>query len=80
MECSGACEVAGVATSEAVLAERPPVEAPAPRLFEPGGGTLEDVVLDVWEDLCAEGRAACPVCRGSMVRAGGCESCGAELS
>jgi hypothetical protein len=36
--------------------------------------------LDVWEDLCAEGHAACPVCRGSMVRGGGCESCGAELS
>jgi hypothetical protein len=72
--------VGAVATRDRVLAERPPVEAPAPRLFESGGVTLEDVVLDLWEDLRAEGRASCPVCGGSMARASGCEFCGAELS
>ena len=53
-----------------------------PRLFEPGGATLEDVVLHVWEDLAAEGRAVCPVCRGSMSPSadGGCRACGSELS
>ena len=71
--------VAAVATSEPALAERPPAEAPATRLFEPGGVTLEDVVLELWEDLGAQGRVACPVCGGSMIRAGGCESCGTEL-
>lgn len=69
-----------VATREPTLAERPPAEAPAPRLFEPGGVTLEDVVLGAWEELVVEGRAECPVCGASMARTGGCESCGAELS
>jgi hypothetical protein len=72
--------MAAVATEERALAERPPTEAAEPKLFEPGGATLEDVVLGLWEDLCAEGRAPCPVCGGSMARAGGCDSCGAELS
>ena len=72
--------VAAVATSEPALAEPPPAEAPAPRLFEPGGSTLEDVVLGVWEDLIAEGRAECPVCGGLMSAASGCRSCGTELS
>jgi hypothetical protein len=71
--------VAAAVATEAALAERPPTEAPAPRLFEPGGSTLEDIVLGVWEDLATIGRAECPVCGGSMGRASGCESCGAEL-
>ncbi len=70
--------VVAVAT-ESALTERPPTEAPAPRLFEPGGSTLEDTVLGVWEDLVTIGRAECPVCGGSMDRTAGCESCGAEL-
>jgi hypothetical protein len=50
------------------------------RLFEPPGSTLEDVILGAWEDLVAGGPAECPVCRGRMRVAGGCESCGADLS
>ncbi|MGH2925192.1 MAG: hypothetical protein ACRDK1_04385 [Solirubrobacterales bacterium] len=42
--------------------------------------TLEDVVLDVWEDLATIGRAECPVCGGSMGRGAGCDSCGADLA
>ncbi|MGH2963558.1 MAG: hypothetical protein ACRDL3_15415, partial [Solirubrobacterales bacterium] len=38
----------------------------AERLFEPGGLTLEDVVLGAWEALVADGRAECPVCGGAM--------------
>jgi hypothetical protein len=72
--------VSAVATREPAVAERPPAKAPEPRLFEPGGSTLEDVVLGLWEELVAEGRAECPVCGGSITPAAGCESCGAELS
>ncbi len=76
----------------AALATRPDVSAELPRageasspgarstLFEPGGTTLEDSILGVWEDLVADGRAQCPVCAGAMDVAGGCEGCGAELS
>jgi hypothetical protein len=52
----------------------------AMRLFEPSGSTLEDVILGAWEDLAAGGPAECPVCRGRMRTAGGCESCGSDLS
>ena len=52
----------------------------APRLFEPSGLTLEDVVLGAWEDLAAGGPAECPVCRGRLQMSGGCQSCGSELS
>lgn len=72
--------MAAVATSEPALAERLPARAPAPRLFEPGGSTLEDVVVALWDELAAEGRAECPVCGGSIAPATGCGSCGAELS
>jgi hypothetical protein len=71
--------MAAVATTEPTLTERPPTEAPVPRLFEPGGLTLEDVVLGVWEDLVTVGRAEGPVCGSSMAPTAGCESCGAEL-
>jgi hypothetical protein len=60
--------------------ERAQTERSAPRLFEPAGFTLEDLVLGVWEDLAAEGRAECPVCGSSLHAAGGCASCGADLS
>src|SRR2546423_791660 len=43
-------------------------------------GRLEDVVLGAWEDLVAGGPAECPVCGGSMRAAGGCRSCGSDLS
>ena len=47
-----------------------------------GQATLEDLVLGAWEDLAAEGRAVCPVCRDSMAPSadGGCRGCGSELS
>jgi len=50
------------------------------RLFQPQGLTLEDVVLGAWEDLVAGGPAECPVCGGQMRTAGGCNSCGSDLS
>ena len=50
------------------------------QLFEPGGPTLEDVVLGAWEELVADGRAECPVCGSAMSLLTGCEGCGAELS
>jgi hypothetical protein len=49
------------------------------RLFEPHGTTLEDAVLELWEDLVAGRDAVCPVCSGSMSMIG-CSSCGSELS
>jgi hypothetical protein len=72
--------MAAVATREPVLAERPPARAPEERLFEPGGLTLEDAVLGLWDELVTSGRAECPVCGGSIAPSAGCESCGAELS
>jgi hypothetical protein len=71
-----------LATREQAAAEQRQAGRGASRLFEPGGATLEDVVLRVWEDLAAEGRAACPVCGGSMSPPadGGCPACGSELS
>ena len=68
-----------VATREPCLAEQSSAHGAAPRLFESGDVTLEDAVLEVWENLVIHGRADCPVCGGSMSRAA-CESCGAELS
>ena len=50
------------------------------RLFEPHGLTLEDTILGAWEDLVAGNPAECPVCGGRMRAAGGCDSCGSDLS
>ena len=58
----------------------PQTEGSAERLFEPGGLTLEDVVLGAWEDLVAEGRAECPVCGGAVSMRDGCSGCGSDLS
>jgi hypothetical protein len=77
--------MAALATREHSVAER---SEPGPassagahsRLFEPGGTTLEDVVLRVWADLIAEGRAECPVCAGSISADGDCPGCGSALS
>ena len=71
----------------AILVEEPPAtgrsEPPAPRLFEPeadpGGVSLEDSILRVWEDLAGSGGAECPVCGGRMRVASGCGNCGSEL-
>ena len=70
-----------VATSEAPeLIRQPMTERSAMRLFEPTGLTLEDVVLDAWEDLVAGSPAECPVCGGRLRAAAGCEACGSDLS
>ncbi len=58
----------------------PSTEGPTQKLFEPGGQTLEDVILGAWEELVADGRAECPVCGGAMTMLSGCKECGAELS
>ena len=50
------------------------------RLFEPHGLTLEDTILGAWEDLVAGSPAECPVCGGRLRAAGGCDSCGSDLS
>ena len=50
------------------------------RLFDPQGPTLEDRMLASWGELVGEGRTECLVCGDSMSAAGGCESCGSELS
>jgi hypothetical protein len=74
--------VAAIATREAegALAGGSPGAKTRPRLFEPGGTTLEDVILASWNDLVAERSAECPVCGDSMSLLSGCPSCGSELS
>ena len=59
--------------------ERPQTGPAAPPLFEPTGSTLEDVILDAWEDLALAKKADCPVC-GDSLRPSGCEGCGSELA
>jgi hypothetical protein len=58
----------------------PRPEASPERLFEPGGPTLEDLVVGAWEELVADGRTECPVCGGAMSILGGCAGCGSDLS
>jgi hypothetical protein len=65
--------------SALALEQRPQLQPTAPRLFEPAGSTLEDLVLSAWEDLAADGRAECPVCGGEMSPPG-CSDCGSQLS
>jgi hypothetical protein len=52
----------------------------AARLFEAGARSLEDVVLERWDELVASGRAECPVCGGYIHAARGCEGCGSQLT
>jgi hypothetical protein len=59
---------------------RPGAEVPAPRLFEAGGATLEELILDAWGDLLDGRSVGCPLCGGRMAIAGGCTGCGSELS
>jgi hypothetical protein len=72
--------MAALATREQDVAEQPQGGQDASRLFEPGGATLEDVVLRLWEDLAAKGCAVCPVCGGSISADVGCGGCGSTLS
>ncbi|MEJ7751030.1 MAG: hypothetical protein WKF32_06240 [Thermoleophilaceae bacterium] len=83
--------------SGATMAERPPrlfVDPPRklgsagvrrPSDSSGGGGlTLEQRLDGVWEGLCADGAAECPLCRGRMARAAGegcatCADCGSSL-
>ena len=44
------------------------------------GSWIFDLEYRAWEDLAAGGPAECPVCRGRLRMAGGCRSCGSELS
>jgi hypothetical protein len=71
-----------VATAETTTAvdERDRAKAPAPRLFDTPGPTLEDAIVATWEQLSADGHATCPVCAGELSRAGRCERCGSELA
>jgi hypothetical protein len=72
--------VSATATKDAVLVQRSSADASTERLFEPGGTSLEDVVLARWDCLAVDGHAPCLVCGGSISAAAGCDSCGAELS
>jgi hypothetical protein len=74
--------MAALATREQAVVAQPMAGHGASRLFEPGGATLEDSILAVWEDLVAQGCAECPICGGSMSPSadGGCPTCGSELS
>jgi DnaJ-class molecular chaperone len=45
--------------------------------------TLEERISSVWEGLSSTGTADCPVCRGTLERAGHrgvCTSCGSSLA
>ena len=59
--------------------EGAPADRPAERLFEPHGTTLEDSILELWDDLVAGRDAECPVC-GDSISMIECASCGSELS
>lgn len=69
---------AALATQTSAVINRPHKDSAA-RLFEPSGSTLEDSILDAWEDLGLHGRTECPVCAGELEVAG-CAACGSELS
>ena len=71
--------MAALATRQPAVAEQRQAGQGASRLFEPGGVTLEDSILAVWEELIAEGRAECPVCGESISADGACSGCGSEL-
>jgi hypothetical protein len=50
------------------------------RLFAAGGRSLEDLILERWDDLVESGRAECPVCGGRLHAASGCEGCASDLA
>ena len=71
--------VASPARSRDTHVEDAPADRPAERLFEPHGTTLEDSILELWDDLVAGRDAECPVC-GDSISMIECASCGSELS
>jgi hypothetical protein len=72
--------VTALAAETATAIGRPQRLGTTGRLFEPSEVTLEDSILGAWEALEARGRTGCPVCRGEMLTADGCASCGSHLS
>ena len=70
--------------------EQRPARRAAPRRPAPAPSrTLDDLVAGAWESLAVTQTAACPLCGGDVVPrfgagpqpvAGGCRSCGTELS
>lgn len=67
-------------TRQVVLTSPPEAGRSEQRLFDPVEVTLEDSILEAWEDLVRTGRSECPVCGGAMRSSGGCECCGSELT
>ena len=58
-------------------------QQPDSRASRPGNLTLGERISGVWEGLLKNGTAVCPVCRGTLERAGQrgvCTSCGSTLS
>jgi hypothetical protein len=62
----------------------------APPLLEPvgEGGTLDDLLVSLWERLMADRRVRCPLCEGEMMPAygaharaigGKCTTCGSTM-
>jgi hypothetical protein len=63
----------------------------APSLLEPvgAGGTLDDLIVALWEELGADRHVECPVCGGDMRPAygaharaigGTCAACGSTVA
>ncbi|HEY3020216.1 MAG TPA: hypothetical protein VGJ32_08490 [Solirubrobacteraceae bacterium] len=62
---------------------------PGRRPDEPGGPTLDGLLVEVWEGLASDRAARCPVCQGTLEARYGagaapvaarCRDCGSELS
>jgi len=71
--------MAAAATAPITVAAPPPAPRSARGPMGKPGSTLEEMILGVWEDLAARGRAECPVCAAKITR-WGCGGCGASLS
>jgi hypothetical protein len=96
---AGALALPGRGGMHALLGARSSARAGAPRLNRedrragagsgPGAGrTLDDLLVETWQQLSGHAAATCPVCRGSMVPrygsepapvGGRCRRCGTSL-
>ena len=65
---------------DALVTNPPAAARSAPRLFQPGEISLEEMILGAWEGIARDGFAECPVCGGRIERADRCHGCGSELS
>ena len=74
--------MSAVVTGErpAYVTDPPAAVRSAPRLFQAGEVSLEELILGAWEDLATDGHAGCPVCGGRIALERGCDGCGSELS